>query len=109
MPNVKFVRNVLSSLSLEKKGLVFGVENPKEKGEQSEENADLQRNRKQRSLNPRRTSRKEKLKYFWEIYYFEGDDEPTLLGPITRSEVFKWLDKTGIGVPYAIRRLRNVR
>ena len=83
--------------------MVSGVENQRGKDEQSEENVD---SKKKRSQNP---SRKEKLKYFWEIYYFEEDDEPTLLGPITRADVFKWLHKTGLGVPYSIRRLRNVR
>ena len=84
--------------------MVFGVVNPKENEEQSEENVDSQKRKKLR-----KPSRKENLKYFWEIYYFEEDDEPTLLGPITRTDVFKWLDSTGLGVPYSIRRLRNVR
>lgn len=43
--------------------------------------------------------------YYWEIVLSKEDD-PMLFGPLTRHEMFYYLETQGYEIPYKIKRLR---
>lgn len=73
--------------------MVYGVVNLNENVEPLDENDE----RKARSFNV--------PLYYWEIILVKGDD-PMLFGPLTRHEIFEYLEKEGYEIPFRIKRLR---
>lgn len=43
--------------------------------------------------------------WYWEIW-LTRDDEPMLVGPFTRHEMFYWLETQGYEIPEKIKRLK---